>query len=123
RSCGLPGPAAPGTELAPATFAPPRRAGKVASAWTTRFRNGRKLGDLTARTPVERAKSGCKTHVLCEQTGLPLTVLISDTKTHDSRMLLPLGYCVAPIRQPRGVPGASPASSTPTRPRRTRLAA
>lgn len=63
---------------------------------------------MTGPSPVDRGKPGSKIHVLCEQTGLPLIVLIFAGNTHDSQLLLPLVDCVAPIRPPRGRPRRRP---------------
>ena len=45
---------------------------------------------------------------MCDQNGLPLTVLISAANTHDSQLMLPLLDSLAPIRSPRGRPRHRP---------------
>ncbi|TDC81361.1 IS5 family transposase [Micromonospora sp. KC606] len=67
-----------------------------------------KGGDLTGPSPVDRGKPGSKIHVLCDRTGLPLTVLTSAANTHDSQLLLPLLDAVAPVRGRRGRPRHRP---------------
>ena len=45
---------------------------------------------------------------MCDQNGLPLTVLVSAANTHDSQLMLPLLDSLAPIRSPRGRPRHRP---------------
>ena len=46
---------------------------------------------------------------MCDQNGLPLTVLVSAANTHDSQLMLPLLDSLAPIHGPRGRPRHTPA--------------
>jgi transposase len=47
--------------------------------------------------------------VLCDRTGLPLTVLISAANVHDSQLMVPLLDSLAPVRAARGRPRTRPA--------------
>ena len=64
---------------------------------------------MTGPSPTDRGKPGSKLHVLCDRTGLPLTVLVSAANTHDSQLLIPLLDSYRPIRSPRGRPRQRPA--------------
>lgn len=57
---------------------------------------------------MDRGKPGSKIHLLCDENGLPLNVLISAANTHDSRLLLPLLDTMPAIRSPRGRPRRRP---------------
>jgi transposase len=63
---------------------------------------------LTGPSPVDRGKPGSKIHLLTDQSGLPLTALISAANTHDSQLLLPLVDAVPAIRGRRGRPRRRP---------------
>ena len=47
--------------------------------------------------------------MLCDRTGLPLTVLVSAANTHDSKLLVPLLDSIPPVRSRRGRPRHRPA--------------
>jgi putative transposase len=40
---------------------------------------------LTGRNPTDRGKRGTKRHVLTEQRGIPLSVVITAANTHDMK--------------------------------------
>jgi transposase len=63
---------------------------------------GRKGGELTGPSPVDRGKPGSKIHLLSDRTGLPLTGLISAANVHDAHLLVALLDCLAPTRSRRG---------------------
>ena len=63
---------------------------------------------MTGPSPVDRGKPGSKIHVLCDRTGLPLTVLVSAANTHDSQLMVPLLDSLAPVRSRRGRPRCRP---------------
>jgi putative transposase len=42
-------------------------------------------GDLTGPNPTDRAKKGTKRHVLTDQRGIPLSVVITAANTHDMK--------------------------------------
>jgi len=67
-----------------------------------RQRPGGKGGPLTGPNPVDRGKYGSKIHLITDRTGLPLSVGISATNTHDSQALIPLVRGIPPIRSRRG---------------------
>jgi transposase len=62
-------------------------------------RPGREKGDETGPNPVDHGKPGSKIHIICDRTGLPLTVLISAANTHDSQLMIPLLDSLAPAGQ------------------------
>lgn len=53
-------------------------------------------------SPVDRGKPGSKIHVLCDRGGLPLTVAISASNTHDSLALKPLVMAIPSVKSRRG---------------------
>ncbi|MEU6721001.1 IS5 family transposase [Nonomuraea sp. NPDC046802] len=61
-----------------------------------------KKGELTGPNPVDRGKKGSKTHLVTEQTCLPLAVAISAANVHDSLALEPVVRSIPPIRSRRG---------------------
>ncbi len=48
-----------------------------------RHREGAKRGDQTGPNPTDRAKSGCKRHVLTDRRGVPLALEITGANVHD----------------------------------------
>ena len=62
-------------------------------------------GEATGPNPTDRGKAGSKYHLLVDQQGVPLAVLLSAANVHDSKLLEPLVDAVAPIRRPLGQPG------------------
>jgi hypothetical protein len=77
---------------------------------------GGEKGDDSGPNPVDRGKPGSKIHVMCDRTGLPLTVLTSAANVHDPQLMVPLLDSLAPVRSARGRPRTRPANCTPTRP-------
>lgn len=65
-------------------------------------RAGGKGGELTGPNPVDRGKAGSKLHLVCDQAGLPLTVLVSGANTHDSQLLPLLLESMPSVRSDRG---------------------
>ncbi|MFE9320020.1 IS5 family transposase [Nocardia sp. NPDC052278] len=61
-----------------------------------------KRGDMTAPSPVDRAKSGSKIHVLSDRAGIPLSVGISAANTNDAGALRPLVRAVPAVRSRHG---------------------
>ena len=61
-----------------------------------------KGGSLTGPNPTDRAKPGSKIHLVCDRTGLPLSLGISGANLHDSQALEPLVRGIPPIRSRRG---------------------
>ncbi len=66
-------------------------------------------GDHTGPSPVDRARPGCKHHLICDAGGLPLAVSITGGNRNDVTQLLPLVDAIPPIRgrvgRPRRRPG------------------
>ena len=48
---------------------------------------GTKRGDHTGPNPTDRAKSGCKRHILTDANGLPIAVTITAANVHDKWMV------------------------------------
>lgn len=65
-------------------------------------------GAHTGPNPTDRAKAGCKRHVLSDAEGLPLVVQTTPANLHDSRMMLNLVVAMPPISGPRGRPRIKP---------------
>lgn len=67
-------------------------------------REGAKRGALTGPNPTDRAKRGCKRHVVIDGRGVPIGVTISAANLHDSCAALPTIDAVAqsvPCRRKR----------------------
>ena len=67
-----------------------------------RQRPGGKGGPLTGPNPTDRGKPGSKIHLICDRTGLPLSLGISGANLHDSLGLQPLVRGIPPLRSRRG---------------------
>jgi len=127
------GVSAPGTGLrlrddllaAPRRVAPrrclatPPRAAAGRAAWRGQARlvqgGGRQLPPAsdegrpkTGPSPVDRAKTGSKHHVITEGTGIPLAVKLTGGNRHDVTQLLPLIEAIPPVRGKRGRPRRRP---------------
>jgi transposase len=73
-----------------------------------RQRASRFWGAHTGPNPTDRAKKGCKRHVLTDAEGLPLVVKTTPANLHDSRMMLNLLVSMPAIAGPRGRPRIKP---------------
>ena len=62
-------------------------------------------GEETGPNPTDRGKPGSKYHLVVDQQGVPLAVLLSAANVHDSRLLEPLVDAIPPIWRPVGEPG------------------
>jgi transposase len=95
---------------------PSERAGKGRSrpSGTSRHgqreRAGRFWGAHTGPNPTDRAKKGCKRHVLTDAEGLPLVVKTTPANTRDDQIALDLVIDMPPIPGPRGRPRIKPKS-------------
>lgn len=65
-------------------------------------------GDHTGPNPTDRAKNGCKRHLITDTNGLPLVVHTTAANVHDSVPALNLLDCIPPICGPRGRPRQRP---------------
>ncbi|MFF3416019.1 IS5 family transposase [Streptomyces sp. NPDC002698] len=61
-----------------------------------------KGGKLTGSDPTDRGKKGSKIHLICDRTGLPISLAISGANLHDSQALEPSIRGVPSIRSRRG---------------------
>lgn len=52
---------------------------------------------MTGPNPTDRGKLGSKIHVICDRSGLPISVGISGANLHDSQALIPLMRGIPPI--------------------------
>jgi transposase len=62
-------------------------------------------GEATGPNPTDRGKPGSQIHLLVDQQGVPLAVLLSEANVPDAQWLEPLVDAVQPIRRPIGRPG------------------
>jgi hypothetical protein len=62
----------------------------------------------TGPSPVDRAKTGSKHHVITEGAGIPLAVSLTGGNRHDVTQLLPLIEAIPPVRGKRGRPRRRP---------------
>jgi len=65
-------------------------------------------GAETGPSPVDRARSGSKHHLLVDATGLPLAWALTGGNRHDVTQLIPLVDRVPPVRGKRGRPRRRP---------------
>ncbi|MHA6797408.1 IS5 family transposase (plasmid) [Pseudonocardia bannensis] len=73
-----------------------------------RTRAGAKGGRKTGPSPVDRARTGSKHHVIVDGGGVPLAVALTGGNRHDVTQLLPLLEAVPPVRGRRGRPRRRP---------------
>lgn len=80
------------------------------ASWGGRFGIGTRSfwGDHTGPNPTDRAKNGCKRHLLTDAAGTPLVVITSPANVHDSQKALPLLDNIPPIKGPVGRPRSRP---------------
>lgn len=108
------GPVAAGGRLA----ARPRGAtGRIAPPWPSRpgardcrqfFGTRHVCWKKTGPSPVDRRKLGSKHHLITEQKGIPLAVILTGANTHDVTQLLPLVRAIPAIAGKRGRPLRKP---------------
>ncbi|MFJ6798911.1 IS5 family transposase [Streptomyces sp. NPDC091268] len=67
-----------------------------------------KRGDLVGPSPVDRARSGSKHHLIVDRQGTPLAVTLTGGNRHDVTQLLPLLDAIPTIRGLRGRPRHRP---------------
>jgi IS5 family transposase len=99
----------------------PRTLATAAGCWADRLgagvsglgqRSGSRGGEQTGPNPTDRAKLGCKRHIVVDRNGIPLAVVQSAANVHDNRMVeatvdaipllrLPGGHCGRPRRRPK----------------------
>jgi transposase len=65
-------------------------------------------GAHTGPNPTDRAKAGCKRHVLTDAAGIPLVVKATPANTRDDQVALPLLVNMPSIAGPRGRPRTKP---------------
>ena len=65
-------------------------------------------GALTGPSPVDRARTGSKHHLLCDGAGIPLAISLTGGQRNDVTQLLPLVDGVGPVRGKRGRPRQRP---------------
>ncbi|MTD56588.1 transposase [Amycolatopsis sp. RM579] len=67
-----------------------------------------KRGRKTGPSPVDRARTGSKHHVITEGGGLPPAVTVAGGNRHDVTQLLPLIESIPPVQGRRGRPRRRP---------------
>ncbi|MFD0487329.1 IS5 family transposase [Saccharopolyspora spinosporotrichia] len=65
-------------------------------------------GAATGPSPVDRARTGTKHHVITDAGGIPLAVTVTGGNRHDSTQLIPLVEALPTIRGKRGRPWQRP---------------
>jgi transposase len=65
-------------------------------------------GAHTGPNPTDRAKNGCKRHVITDANGVPLVVSTTPANVRDEQPAIELLKSIPPIRQPRGRPRRKP---------------
>jgi IS5 family transposase len=60
------------------------------------------VGDHVGANPVDRGKPGSKLHLVCDGSGLPLTVAVTAANVNDSTMFEALMDDVPAVRTPSG---------------------
>lgn len=63
---------------------------------------------MTGPSPVDRARTGSKHHLLCDAGGIPLAISLTGGQRNDVTQLLPLVDGVGPVRGRRGRPRQRP---------------
>src|SRR5213080_5441363 len=71
-------------------------------------RAGEKGGSETGPSPVDRARTGSKHHLLVDATGIPLAWKLTGGNRHDVTQLIPLLERVPPVRGKVGRPRRRP---------------
>ena len=74
-----------------------------------------KGGSETGPSPVDRARSGSKHHLLVDATGIPLAWTVTGGNRHDVTQLIPLVDRVPPVRGKVGRPRRRPERLTADR--------
>ena len=80
----------------------------VAGGGGLQSRAGEKGGSETGPSPVDRARSGSKHHLLVDATGIPLAWKLTGGNRHDVTQLIPLVDAVPAVRGRVGRPRKRP---------------
>jgi transposase len=80
----------------------------VASGRRFQPRTGEKGGAETGPSPVDRARSGSKHHLLVDATGIPLAWTVTGGNRNDVTQLIPLVERIPPVRGKVGRPRRRP---------------
>ena len=88
----------------------------VAGGRRRQSRAGEKGGSATGPSPVDRARTGSKHHLLVDATGIPLAWTLTGGNRNDVTQLIPLVDRVPPVRGKVGRPRRRP-DATHRRPR------
>jgi transposase len=59
-------------------------------------------GDHVGANPVDRGKPGSKLHVVCDDGGVPLSVVVTAANVNDTTMFQAIVEDIPPIRTPAG---------------------
>ena len=80
----------------------------VQSRRRQRLHAGRFWGAHTGPNPTDRAKSGCKRHVVTDAQGIPLVVQVTPANVNDCTPAIELLDSIPPIQGPHGAPRSRP---------------
>jgi hypothetical protein len=103
-----------GGRLAPAAPHAPERVGgggagrPVESGGGQRLGEGAKRGAHTGPNPTDRAKKGCKRHVIGDASGIPLVVCTTPANVPDQQPLEAMVESMPPVKMPKGPPRYKP---------------
>jgi transposase len=73
-----------------------------------RQRAGKKGGAHTGPSPVDRAKKGCKRHIITDACGIPLIVVCTPGNVRDDTPFIAILDSMPPVRMPVGPPRYRP---------------
>jgi transposase len=65
-------------------------------------RAGQAWGDHVGANPVDRGKPGSKLHLVCDDGGVPLSVMVTAANVNDTIMFQAVVDDIAPVRTPAG---------------------
>jgi transposase len=73
-----------------------------------RQRAGKKGGAHTGPSPVDRAKKGCKRHIITDACGIPLIVVCTPGNVRDDTPFIAMLDTMPPVKMPSGPPRYKP---------------
>jgi hypothetical protein len=80
----------------------PSRWGKGQALAATTTLESSQRGDHVGANPADRGKPGSKLHLVCDGSGLPLTVVVTAANVNDTTMFQAVLKDIPPVRTPAG---------------------